>query len=81
MSELGIHFEFYRHLTNEINDESHRNGITFGDIQPEYGEGIDEFADIIHSESDGSSAVVIERGHTRRNNSGKSGLANGLRNV
>jgi type I restriction-modification system DNA methylase subunit len=60
MSEAGIHFEFYRHLANEVDDEPRRNGTTFGKIQPEYGENIDGFADLVLFEADGSPAVVIE---------------------
>jgi type I restriction-modification system DNA methylase subunit len=60
MSEAGIHFEFYRHLANEVDDKPRRNDITFGDIEPEYGQDIDGFADIVLFEADGSPAVVIE---------------------
>lgn len=60
MSEADIHFEFYRHLANAVEDDPHRNGITFGDIRPEYGEDIDGFADIVLFEENGSPAVVIE---------------------
>ncbi|UTF53264.1 N-6 DNA methylase [Natronosalvus rutilus] len=60
MSEADIHFEFYRHLANAVSDDPHRNGLTFGDIRPEYGEDIDGFADIVLFESNGSPAMVIE---------------------
>ncbi len=60
MSEADIHFEFYRHLANAVDDDPHRNGISFGEISPEYGEDIDGFADIVLFETDGSPAVVIE---------------------
>ncbi|WP_254530445.1 restriction endonuclease subunit M [Natrinema gelatinilyticum] len=60
MSEADIHFEFYRHLANAIADDPHRNGLTFGDVRPEYGENINGFADIVLFESSGSPAMVIE---------------------
>lgn len=60
MSEADVHFEFYRHLQNAIEDQPHRNGITFGDARPEYGEDIDGFADIVVFDSAGSPVVVIE---------------------
>ena len=60
MSEASIHFEFYRHLQNAIDDEPRRTGLVFGDVSPEYGEGIDGFADIVLFASDGSPVVVIE---------------------
>ena len=60
MSEADIHFEFYRHLQNAVDDQPQRDGITFGDVRPEYGEGIDGFADIVLFDASGSPAVVIE---------------------
>lgn len=60
MSEADIHFEFYRHLTNAVSDEPQRNGITFGEVKPEYGEDTDGFADIVLFESNGSPVMVIE---------------------
>jgi type I restriction-modification system DNA methylase subunit len=60
MSEADVHFEFYHHLRNAIEDEPRRNGITFGEIRPEYGENINGFADIVLFEDDGSPAIVIE---------------------
>lgn len=60
MSEARIHFEFYRHLAEELDEEPHREGITFGDVVPEYGQDIDGFADIVLFETDGSPAIVIE---------------------
>jgi len=60
MSEAGIHFEFYRHLANAIEDQPRRNGITFGGVEPEYSENIDGFADIVVFDANDSPAVVIE---------------------
>ena len=60
MSEADVHFEFYRHLQNAVDADPQRNGLTFGDVRPEYGEDMDGFADIVLFESDGSPAVVIE---------------------
>lgn len=59
-SEADIHFEFYRHLQNEIDAEPQRNGITFGKAQPEYGEDTDGFADIVLLDDDDDPVVVIE---------------------
>ena len=60
MSEADIHFEFYRHLMNAIEDEPCRNGVEFGDVRPEYGDGIDGFADIVLFNESGDPVVVIE---------------------
>ncbi|WP_276253583.1 restriction endonuclease subunit M [Halomontanus rarus] len=60
MSEADLHFEFYRHLANAIENEPKRNGFVFGNVRAEYGENIDGFADIVLFDSDGSPAVVIE---------------------
>lgn len=60
MSEADVHFEFYRHLQNAIEENPTRNGMTYGDVRPEYGEHIDGFADIVIFEADESPAVVIE---------------------
>jgi type I restriction-modification system DNA methylase subunit len=43
-----------------VDDKPRRGSITFGNIQPEYGQDIDGFADIVLFEADGSPAVVIE---------------------
>lgn len=60
MSEADIHFEFYRHLMNAIEEESYREGMEFGDARPEYGEDIDGFADIVLFDGSGDPIVVIE---------------------
>lgn len=60
MSEADIHFEFYRHLQNAINAQPNRNGITFGDVRPEYGEDINGFADLVIFDKAGDPAAVIE---------------------
>lgn len=60
MSEADIHFEFYRHLQNAIDDQPTREGITFGDVTPEYSEGTDGFADLVVFDGNGEPIVVIE---------------------
>lgn len=60
MSEADIHFEFYRHLQNEIDDQPQRQGIKFGQVKPEYGDGLGGFADIVIFDSNGDPTVVIE---------------------
>lgn len=60
MSEADIHFEFYRHLQNAIDDQPVRDGLTLGDVRPEYGENIDGFADIVLFDESGDAVVVIE---------------------
>jgi type I site-specific restriction endonuclease len=60
MSEADVHFEFYRHLMNAIEDEPHRGGIEFRDARPECGEGIEGFADIVLFDATGDPVVVIE---------------------
>ena len=70
MSEADVHFEFYRHLQNEIDDDPSRNGIGFSDARPEYGEGMDGFSDIVIFDGQGSPFIVIEakspNGRSRR---------------
>jgi type I site-specific restriction endonuclease len=56
----NIHFEFYRHLQSAVDEDPHRDGITFGDVKPEYGENIHGFADIVIFDSTDDPAVVIE---------------------
>lgn len=60
MSEADVHFEFYRHLQNALDDQPDREGVTFGDVRPEYGEDMNGFADIVILDDDGEPVVVIE---------------------
>lgn len=60
MSEANVHFELYRHLQNAVEDQPTREGITFGDITPEYGEDIDGFADLVVFDDTGDPVIVIE---------------------
>lgn len=60
MSEADIHFEFYRHLQNVIDDNPHRGKRTYDKVAPEYGSGIDGFADLILFDDDDDPVVVIE---------------------
>jgi len=60
MSEADVHFEFYRHLQNAIDEKPQRNGIEFTDARPEYGKGIDGFSDIVLFNGSHNPVVVIE---------------------
>jgi len=60
MSEADVHFEFYRHLQNAIDDQSHRGAITFDTVRPEYGDDMDGFADIVLFDEVGDPVVVVE---------------------
>lgn len=60
MTEADVHFEFYRHLQNEIDNQPTREGITFGDVRPEHGEDTDGFADIVLFDDNNNPLVVIE---------------------
>lgn len=60
MSEADIHFEFYRHLMNAIEDKPFREGVEFSDARPEHSEGINGFADIVLFDESGEPVVVIE---------------------
>ena len=60
MNKANIHFDFHHYLRNAIEDEPQRNGLTFGDVEPEYGEDIDGFADPVLFDASGATIVVIE---------------------
>jgi len=61
MSEADIHFEFYRHLQNAIDDQPVREGgIVFDEVRPEYGQDTDGFADIVLFDDGGEPIIVIE---------------------
>lgn len=60
MSEADVHFEFYRHLQNAIEDKPLRGSIEFGYARPEYSEGISGRADIVIFDSDDNPIFVIE---------------------
>lgn len=47
MSEADIHFEFYRHLENAIEDNPIRGSVTYGTARPEFSDGIGGRADIV----------------------------------
>lgn len=60
MSEAAVHFEFYRHLRNAIDDDPSRGNMVYSDVRPEFGKGINGFADIVLFDSAGDPVVVIE---------------------
>jgi hypothetical protein len=60
MSEAGVHFEFYRHLENAIDNSPNRGRITYSSVRPEYGENIQGFADLVLFDDKGDPVLVIE---------------------
>jgi type I restriction-modification system DNA methylase subunit len=60
MSEADIHFEFYRHLQNAIENEPERGGREYDTISPEYGENIDGFADLAIFDTTGECILIVE---------------------
>jgi len=60
MSEANIHFDFYYQLRSALEDDPQRNGITFGELETEYGEDIDGFADLVIFDASDEPVVVIE---------------------
>jgi type I restriction-modification system DNA methylase subunit len=60
MSEAEIHFEFYRHLENAIEEKPNREGITYGTARPEYSEGINGRADIVVFDENDDPVFVVE---------------------
>lgn len=60
MSEAAIHFELHRHLANSIDDSPHRGSRTYDSARPEYGNGINGFADLVVFDTSESPVLVIE---------------------
>ena len=60
MSEAGVHFEFYRHLQNAIDDDATRGETTYGTVEPEYGTDIEGFADLVVFDRANRPILVIE---------------------
>lgn len=60
MSEADIHFEFYRHLQNAIEQNPRRGNIEYDYARPEYGDGISGRSDIVVFDSDDEPVFVIE---------------------
>lgn len=60
MSEADIHFEFYRHLQNAIEQNPQRGNIEYDYARPEYGDGISGRSDIVVFDSDDEPVFVIE---------------------
>jgi type I restriction-modification system DNA methylase subunit len=59
MSEAGVHFDFYRHLQNTIDDTPQRGARTYERIVPEYSQDIDGRADLVVFDTD-EPVLVIE---------------------
>lgn len=60
MSEANIHFALYHHLQNAIEEEPVRGDIRYGDVRPEYSEGISGRADLVVFDWSGDPLLVIE---------------------
>lgn len=60
MSEAGVHFEFYRHLENAIDDEPQRGNRTYEKVVPEFGDGIRGYADLVLFDTSNDPVLVIE---------------------
>lgn len=59
MSEAGIHFDFYRHLQNTIDDAPQRGARTYERVEPEYSQDINGRADLVVFDTD-EPVLVIE---------------------
>ncbi len=62
MSEAGVHFELYRYLENAIDDEPNRGNRTYQAVAPEFGDGIQGYADLVLFDSTDEPVLVIEEG-------------------
>lgn len=60
MSEASIHFTLFHHLENAIEDRPNRGNRTYDRVAPEYGDGIDGFADLILFDQEDEPVLVIE---------------------
>jgi len=60
MSEADIHFDFYRYLENEIEENPNRGKITYSHSRPEYSQDIDGRADIVVFDDNDDPVFVIE---------------------
>lgn len=60
MSEADVHFDLYRHLQNAIEDEPKRGSRVYDTVSPEYGMGIDGFADLIVFDESNDPVLTIE---------------------
>ena len=60
MSEAGIHFDFYFHLRNAIEDTPRRGQRIYDRAEPEYSQDIDGRADLVLFDTTDNPVVVIE---------------------
>jgi type I restriction-modification system DNA methylase subunit len=60
MSEADIHFDLFHHLQTAIDEAPVREHIHYGDVRPEYSEGISGRADIVVFDNDDNPLLVIE---------------------
>jgi hypothetical protein len=60
MSEAGIQFDFYFHLRDAIDDDPQRRGRIYEHIEPEYGQDIDGYADLVLFATTDNPILVIE---------------------
>ncbi|MFC7080203.1 N-6 DNA methylase [Halorussus caseinilyticus] len=60
MKEADVHFEFYRHLQNAIEEKPSRGNITYSKVSPEHARNINGRADIVVFNHDDDPIFVIE---------------------
>lgn len=60
MSEARIHFDLYHHLRGAIEDRPQQGAITYGEVMPEYSDGISGRADLVVFDTAGDPVLVIE---------------------
>jgi len=60
VSEADIHFDFYRHLENAIDDKAKRGSVRFDTVRPEYSDGIGGRADLVIFDESDDPVLVIE---------------------
>jgi len=60
MSEAGIHFDFYFHLRGAIENDPQRGQRTYARVEPEYGQDIDGYADLVLFDTSDDPVLVIE---------------------
>lgn len=60
MDEAGIHFDFYHHIRNAIEDDPQRGQRTYERVKPEYKQNVDGRADLVLFDTNDDPALVIE---------------------
>ena len=60
MDEAGVHFDFYHHIRNAIEDDPQRGQRTSERVKPEYKQNVDGRADLVLFDTNDDPALVIE---------------------